>query len=269
VTHREFVDAVIDRLLEQHVDAVLGVRAAAEPADVHARAQADVLERGESLDAGFCVGGGHFGPKLTQTKVELAGATISPLTGSGTLTGFAVGNPQGWSDANAFTLGKVHIDVEPLSIFGDHIVINEIIIDGPEFLYETRIVTSNIKDLLKNIEAFTGGGGKDAKTKEGKPIKFVVKKFRLTNGKARLGVGPAALPVPMLPIAIDNLGVKEGGITPDQLATAVMTNVLSDIISATARATLQAGSTSGAAAADAAGAAVKKTGEGIKKLFGK
>jgi hypothetical protein len=210
-----------------------------------------------------------FGPKLTQTKVELDGATISPLTGSGTLTGFAVGNPQGWSDANAFTLGKVHIDVEPLSIFGDHIVINEIIIDGPEFLYETRIVTSNIKDLLKNIESFTGGGGKDAKTKEGKPIKFVVKKFRLTNGKARLGVGPAALPVPMLPISIDNLGVKEGGITPDQLATAVMTNVLSDIISATARATLQAGSTSGAAAADAAGAAVKKTGEGIKKLFGK
>lgn len=206
-----------------------------------------------------------FGPKLTQTRVEVATATISPLTGSGTLTGFVVGNPEGWSEANAFTLGKVHVDLEPFSIFGDHIVINEIIIDGPEFLYETRFVSSNIKDLLKNIESFTGTG---TTTKDGKPIKFVVKKFRLTNGKARLGVGPTAIPVPMLPISIDNLGVKEGGITPDQLATAVMNSILSDIVSATTKAALQVGSTTGAAAADAAGDAVKKTGEGIKKLFG-
>lgn len=208
-----------------------------------------------------------FGPKLTQTKVELAGATISPLTGSGTLSGFTVGNPQGWSDANAFSLGKVHVDVEPFSIFGDHIVINEIIIDEPEFLYETRFVSSNIKDLLKNIEQFTGGG-KDTPAKDGKPVRFVVKKFRLTNGKARLGVGPTAVPVPLPPIAIDDLGVKEGGITPDQLATAVMGAVLNDIVAATAKAALQVGSTTGAAAAEAAGDAAKKAGDGIKKLFG-
>lgn len=208
-----------------------------------------------------------FGPQLTQTKVELTGATISPLTGSGTLTGFTVGNPEGWSDANALALGKVHVDVEPFSIFGDHIVINEIIIDEPEFLYETRFVSSNIKDLLKNIEQFTGGG-KQAPAKDGKPIKFVVKKFRLTNGKARLGVGPTAVPVPLPPIAIDDLGVKEGGITPDQLATAVMGAVLNDIVAATAKAALQVGSTTGAAAAEAAGDAAKKAGDGIKKLFG-
>lgn len=41
--------------------------------------------------------------------------------------------------------------VAPFFIFGDHIEIDEIIIDGPEFLYETRVFSSNIKDLLKNI----------------------------------------------------------------------------------------------------------------------
>jgi uncharacterized protein involved in outer membrane biogenesis len=209
-----------------------------------------------------------FGPRLTQTKVELMEANISPLSGKGSLRGLAVGNPKGWSEANAFRLGKIHVDLQPFSIFGDYIVINEITIDEPEFLYETKIISSNIKDLLKNIEEFTGSGGKEAKTKDGKPIRFVVKKFRLTNGTARLGVGPAALPVPMLPISIDNLGVKEGGITPDQLATAVMRSILSDIVSATAKAAMQTGATTGAAAAEAAGDAVKKTGEGIKKLFG-
>ena len=210
-----------------------------------------------------------FGPKLTQTKVVLAGANISPLTGSGTLSGLAVANPQGWSEADAFYLGKIHLDVEPFSVLGDHIVINEIIIDQPEFLYETKVISSNIKDLLKNIEEFTGQGDQEAKTKSGQPIKFVVKKLRLTNGTARLGLGAGAIPLPLPPISLDNLGVAEGGITPDQLVGAVMKNVLGSIVQASAQAVTKVGATTGAAAAEAAKDAAKKTGEGIKKLFGK
>ncbi len=210
-----------------------------------------------------------FGPKLTQTKVELAGAKLSPLTGSGTLSGLYVGNPAGWTSDKAFYLGNIQMKVQPFSIFGDHIVIDEIIIDQPEFVYETKIVSSNIKELLNNIEEFTGSDGEKPKSKSGKPIKFVVKKFRLTNGKATLGVGPAALPLPLPPISMDDLGVKEGGITPDQFAVAVMKNVLGGIVEATAKAAINVGSTTGAAAAEATKNAAKKTGEGIKKLFGK
>lgn len=209
-----------------------------------------------------------FGPKLTKTKVELAGAQLSPLTGGGSLSGLYVGNPPGWSSDKAFYLGKIQMKVQPFSIFGDHIVIDEIIIDQPEFVYETKIISSNIKDLLKNIEEFTGGADA-AKSKSGKPIKFVVKKFRLTNGKATLGVGPAALPLPLPPISLNDLGVKEGGITPDQLVGAVMKNVLGGIVDATAKAAINVGSTTGAAAAEATKDAAKKAGDGIKKLFGK
>ncbi len=208
-----------------------------------------------------------FGPKLTQTRVELGGATLSPLSGSGTLSGFAVGNPKGWSEGNAFYLGKVHVDLEPFSIFRDHIVINEIIIDQPEFLYETKLVSSNIKDLLKSIETFTGGS-QAPRTEGGKPIKFVVKKFKLTNGKAVLGMGPTAVPVSLPPISITDLGVKEGGITPDQIAAILMQRVLGDIVTATAQAALQVGSTSGANLSEAAGEATRKAGESVKKLFG-
>ncbi|MBP6506673.1 MAG: hypothetical protein KA257_03840 [Opitutaceae bacterium] len=211
----------------------------------------------------------NFGPKLTQTKVELAEANISPLSGKGSLRGLSVGNPKGWSAEKAFYLGRVQVDMQPFSLFGDYIVINEIIIDQPEFNYETKIISSNIKELLKNIEEFTGSGGKEATTKSGKPIKFVVKKFRITNGKATLGVGPAALPLPLPPLSLDNLGVKEGGITPDQLVTAMMKNVLGSIVEATGKAALQVGSTTGAAAADAAANTAKKAGDGLKKLFGK
>ncbi|MBI3885238.1 MAG: hypothetical protein HY302_05855 [Opitutae bacterium] len=209
-----------------------------------------------------------FGPKLTRTKVELASATISPFTGSGTLKGLFVGNPAGWSSDKAFYLGHIHVEVEPRSIFGDHIVIDEIIIDRPEFVYETKIFSSNIRELLKNIEEFTGGGSPAARTKSGQPIKFVVKKFRMTRASATLGVGPAAIPIPLPPLAMDGLGVAEGGITPDQLVGAVMKKVLGSIVSGTAQAALQAGGTMGAAAREGATDAAKKAGEGLKKLFG-
>lgn len=209
-----------------------------------------------------------FGPKLTQTRVELASARLSPLTGSGTLSGLAVGNPKGWSDRDAFKLGQVHVEIAPLSLFGDHIVINEVTIDGPEFLYETKLVSSNIKDLLKNIEQAAGEKNSAAQpaAKNGKPIKFEIKKFRLTNGVARLGVGAAAVPVP--PIAIDNLGTAEGGITPDQAVGAVMRNVLGGIVNGTAQALGNIAGTTGATTVEKTKEAAQKAGEGIKKLFG-
>jgi hypothetical protein len=207
-----------------------------------------------------------IGPKITQTKVELAGASISPLTGRGTLTGLYVGNPKGWSSDKAFYLGKIHVSLKPISVLGDHIIVDEIIIDAPQFVYETKIVASNINDLLKNIEAATGtkDAGAQPVTKSGKPIKFEVRHFKMTNGKVTLGVGAAAIPLPMPDIELRDLGTKEGGITPDQLVYAVMKSVTGSVIGATTKAAREVGATTGAAAADA----VKKTGEGIKKLFG-
>ena len=188
------------------------------------------------------------------------------MTGRGTLRGLVIGNPKGWSENNLGALGKIHIDVAPFSILGDHIVVNEIEIEAPEFNYETKLIASNVKDLLKNIEQVTGSWDKAGEpvAKSGKPIKFEVKHFRLKNGRVRLGVGTAAMTVPMPPIELSNLGTKEGGITPDQLVHAVMRSVTSSIVSATVQAAGQIGSTSGAAAAEG----VKKAGDAIRGLFG-
>ena len=210
-----------------------------------------------------------FGPRLTGTRVVLGSARLSPLTGHGSLHDLVVGNPPGWSDNNAFTLGHVKIKVEPFSIFRDHIVIEEIDIDGPVFNYETKFVSSNIKDLLSSIERFSGGGdaAKTPTTKSGQPIKFVVKKFRLTHGVARIGVGAAGIPIPLLPISIDDLGVSQGGITPDQLVGAIMSNVLGGIVSGSAEALGKLGATAGAAAAEKSREAAKDAAASLKNIF--
>jgi len=174
----------------------------------------------------------RFGPKIVGAPVELAAVTISPRTGEGTLGGFVVGNPAGWSSPKAFSLGTVHIQLEPKSLLGDVIVINELVIDRPEFNYETRVVSSNIGDLLANIEKYIGGGEKDATKTSGPGKKFIVKKLRFTNGNATIGVGAAALPVPLPEIRLDDIGVAEGGITGGRLAAVVMGDVLKSIVNA-------------------------------------
>jgi hypothetical protein len=205
----------------------------------------------------------RVGPGITQSKVELSGAHISPITGSGVLTGLTVGNPEGWSAANAFYLGRISVSLKPFSIFGDHIVIDDVDIDQPEFLYETKILSSNIGDLLKNMGS--GKANQPATTNNGKSVKFEVRHLRLTRGKVTIGVGANELPLPLPTIELHDLGTNEGGITADQLAVAVMKSVSGEIIGTTTRAAGKIGSTAGAAAAEN----VKKAGDSLKKLWGK
>ena len=214
-----------------------------------------------------------FGPKITGTKVTVDSVSVSPFTGSFTMSGLFVGNPEGWKSDKAFYMGKVHVSVAPMSVpgallGGGHVVIKEVLIDGPQFVYETKIVNSNIKDLLKNIEKATGGAATKPEEKSAdkpvekpaKPIKFEVKSFRLQNAKVTLGVGAAAATLPMPPITITDLGTQEGGITPDQAAAKIVTNILGGIVSAVTHSVGQIGS----GATDAATGAIK----GIKSLFG-
>jgi len=207
-----------------------------------------------------------FGPGITQTKVELEEANISPLSGVGSLRGLTVGNPTGWSAPNAFHLGQVHIAMEPFSVFHDHIVINEITIDQPEFVYETKIVASNIGDLLKNIEQSVGSGSQasEPKAKNGQPIRMVIKKLVLRNGKVTLGVAGQAITMPMPELNMTDIGTAEGGISPAQIAAAVMRNVTTSVVAASTSALTKINGTTGAAAVDAA----KQGVDAIKGLFG-
>lgn len=213
----------------------------------------------------------RYGPPITKTRVELSGAEISPLTGSGTIKGLVIGNPPGWHSARAVYLGEVHVSMKPFSIFSDHVVIKEILIDRPEFVYETRFIRSNLKDLLKNIEASTGAGGEGvetAKTKAGNPVKFEVREFSIQNARVTIGIGPAAVTVPMPEITLSDLGTETGGITANQLTAVLTEKVLSQVLLTAAGAIETTGRSAGSAAADTAISAAKRAAGDLKRLFG-
>ena len=55
VAHDELVNRVVHDLLEQYVAAVVRVRAGADAPDIHARAEPDVLQRGQRLNLALVV----------------------------------------------------------------------------------------------------------------------------------------------------------------------------------------------------------------------
>jgi len=172
-----------------------------------------------------------------------------------------VGNPPGWSDNPALAFGKIQVEVAPTSFLGDHIVVRDVEIDAPVFNYETRMLSSNIGDLLNHLAGNSTGAG--AVTSSGQPIRFEVKRLRLSGGKVRLGVGPEAVVLPMPPLEIDDLGTSEGGITANQLAFAVMRRMTASVVTTTTAAMGHVGATMGSAAAENA----KKALDRLKGLF--
>ncbi len=118
------------------------------------------------LDSGIKKVVETFGPDYTLTRVELADVSLSPFSGKGSLSGLAVGNPQGFSGANAFYLGEISIVVDTQTINADPVIIPSVRISAPRITFEQGKKGSNLQHLLKNIEQSTGAKNTSASSKE-------------------------------------------------------------------------------------------------------
>jgi len=205
----------------------------------------------------------RIGPTVLQAPVKLEEATMAPVSGWGTLTDLRIGNPAGWSDADALRITRVQVQLKPLSLFDDPVEINELEIEDIAIHYETKIIASNISDLLKNAEKSLGGSGPETKTPDGKPIRLIVRKFVLRGGTVTLSAGGQNLVIPMPDILLVDLGVKEGGLTPPQLGFAILRSITANVVSASTKALGPLGGATGAAAAEGA----RQIGEAIKGLL--
>jgi len=203
----------------------------------------------------------RVGPTITQTTFVLNSAEISPLSGVGTLKGLTIGNPKGWSTEHTFYLKEISINLVPKSITEDHIVINSILIDNPEIIYETIFSNSNLQDLLKNIQQSTGSTNQTAQTetkpeaKPAKETKIEIKRFRMQNVTIKVAGAGNVYTLTLPELVMENLGTQEGGLTPNQLATTIVREISIQV----AKAVLSSATKHGV---------MEKAGEGLRGLLG-
>ncbi|NIB43736.1 AsmA family protein [Pseudomaricurvus alkylphenolicus] len=172
----------------------------------------------------------RVGPQVVGTEVGLADVKLDLQKGRGELHGLTVANPQGFSNNSAFSLGEIALDIDPASLTGDVIVINEVLISKAQLLAEHKgLAETNLQALLDNVKKNSGSSGStESQTSEaGADVKLAIEKFTFEEGAMKLQSeewGEQSLKLPT--IRLKDIGSKEQGLTPDELASAVIQPIL-------------------------------------------
>ncbi len=183
------------------------------------------------------------GSQVTQCKITVDDVDLSLLRGKLLIKNLIVGNPEGYKTDNAFQLDKVNVSLQPKSIFSDLIVIDDIVIDGPQITYEVGLGNSNIGTIQKNVESWVPAS-EDKEEPEKKEEKEGGKKvqishFLLDNGQINLSakiMQGKDLSLPLPKIELNDIGKPkeddkdaENGVAATAATALVLKNVLTSV----------------------------------------
>ena len=186
------------------------------------------------LDGAVKKGVETFGPRLTKVDIKLQSVSLSLLSGSGSLKGLVVGNPEGFKTPSAISVGTATLALTPGSLLSDKIIIKSINVQGPEITYENDLRHDNLSKILSNVQEASGGGGQQpAKPNEpAQPTeakagrKLEVDEFVITGGQIHVtltsALGGGAETIPLPDIRLQDLGKDSAGITYGELLELVL-----------------------------------------------
>jgi len=220
-----------------------------------------------------------YGPKMTKTEVLLNSADISILNGSGSLSGFLLGNPKGFSMPSAIECETIRVKVVKESLTTNKIIIEEIYVDGPIISYEKKGKTDNFKTIVNNIKKTVAGEKKAEKKQEEKAAaetgaekKIQINNFIVKNGKINLGgtllnaFGDNGVGIVLPDLHIKDIGKKKET-SPAEAFAIVLSEMTGDVTGSVTQVGKQLQEQVGKAVEGVTGG-TGKVGDTIKGLFG-
>ena len=154
------------------------------------------------------------GPRVLGAPVTLSSVTLAPWSGRGSLHGLVIGNPEGFKGTYALKVGEVTVALRLSTLMTDMVVIDRVVVRGPEIAYEMAAGSSNLSRLQKNAEAaaarFGAGGDKPAADAKGDKA-ILIKDFLVTGGRVGLsapGLGGEDLGVALPDVHLTDMGGK-------------------------------------------------------------
>ena len=180
------------------------------------------------------------GPQITKTDMKLDGAAISVFSGSGTLKGFLLGNPEGYKTPSAIKVGEVSVGVKPGSVLSDKIHVTHVRMKAPEITFEGTLgKQNNLGQILENVEAVSASVDKGKqpadKKDQGAATKLQVDDFLIEGARVNASLtmlGGRAVTVTIPEIHFTDLGTGPEGITAAELAKKVLSQVTAETLKA-------------------------------------
>ncbi|WP_456107213.1 DUF748 domain-containing protein [Planctobacterium marinum] len=180
------------------------------------------------------------GTTVTKTNVTVNQVETVLSDAKVTISGLSIANPQGYSQANAFGLHTVKVDLGTST--QEPYVIDEILIDSPEVVYEVNQQgKANLVVLKDNIQASLPQSAPEPEAQSGDAInplmsvkKITVKDVKFTLDIAAMDLGEIPLQQRQFELTLptfqaDAIGVPNG-IPADQLGAAIVDSMLDNLI---------------------------------------
>jgi len=227
------------------------------------------------LDGIVKTGVNTFGPRIVKVPLTLDSIHIGILSGSATVKGLVIGNPDGYKTPNAISVGLAEVSLDVASALSDKIIIHSVHVEAPEITFEGGLSGNNLSKIVNNLNetaaSLTGGPGTNAPasaaTSAAKPAKKLeVDDFLISGAKLHVsltGLGGKEMDLPLPDIHLTDLGKGTDGLTPAELVTKVVGAVSDSSLQAV---TAAAGAL-GKDAEKATQGAVKKLTSGLGGLF--
>ncbi len=186
------------------------------------------------------------GPKITRVSVNVDEVRVTLLTGSASVKGLVVGNPEGYHTPQAISAGMISVGVNPLSVLSDKIVVRSFHVESPEITFEGGLGGNNLSTILNNVTeaaknpAPTSTASTNAPAQPQPSRKLEVDDLLITGAQVHVrltDLGGKEMTLPLPPIHLANLGKNQEGITAAELTR----SVLDAIVTATLKAVSKAG----------------------------
>jgi hypothetical protein len=221
------------------------------------------------------------GPRITQVPVKVDEVRLTLLTGSASVKGLVVGNPQGYQTPQAISAGLISVGVNPMSVLSDKIVVRSLHVESPEITFEGGLGGNNLSQILDNVNASARNAAKPgavstnapAQTKPSK--KLEVDDLLITGARVHVSLtdlGGKEMTLPLPPIHLVNLGKNGEGITATELTRSVLDAVVTATLKAVSKSGTDLGKNAGnllKGAGSNAGAGTSNLIKGFDKLLGK
>ena len=172
------------------------------------------------------------GSEMTETSVTVDRVSISPFSGSGTISGFRVKNPEGYEREFALEVDDFTIEVDIKSLFSDEVIVRKIEITSPSIYVEQKMPENNLRTILRSINAKSSG--------ETTEKSLVIEHFLMTDGRADLYTqvgGERSASVEIAEIELSDLG-RGGG---RQAVEDVIQEIAQRVVERSLRAAAQSG----------------------------
>lgn len=173
------------------------------------------------------------GTDATETAVDVDSVSIDLQAGTAGIASLAVANPDGFSEQPAIALQDFAIELDPLAVTADPLVIERVQVDGARLLVEQDGARNNLKTILESVQRLST---REASQAEGR--KFVIERFELTDARATL-LAPQLdeeRQVRLPEIVLTDIGRATNGATAAEVAQQLLTPIINMALESAAEA---------------------------------